>query len=44
MREYNLRIVQNYLKKYNDDINIVAEKLDISASTIYRMLKETAQK
>jgi transposase len=32
--------VELYLKKYNDDIKLVAEKLDIGVSTIYRMLKE----
>lgn len=40
LKEYNYRIVELYLKKYNDDIKLVAEKLDIGVSTIYRMLKE----
>jgi DNA-binding NtrC family response regulator len=40
MREYNHRIVDTYLKKYDNNINLVAQKLDISPSTIYRMLKE----
>ncbi len=40
MREYNHKILSIYMKKYNDDIPKVAEKLDISTSTIYRMLKE----
>jgi two-component system response regulator AtoC len=40
LREYELRIVNTYLKKYNDNIKLVAEKLDIGQSTIYRMLKE----
>jgi transcriptional regulator with PAS, ATPase and Fis domain len=39
MREYNMRILSTYLKKHNDNIPLVAEKLDISQSTIYRMLK-----
>lgn len=40
LREYNHRILQTYLKKYDNNINLVAQKLDISPSTIYRMLKE----
>ena len=28
-----------YLKKYNDNIKLVAEKLNIGQSTIYRILK-----
>lgn len=40
LKQYNQRIVQQYLKTYNDDIKLVAQKLDISQSTIYRMLKE----
>jgi two-component system response regulator AtoC len=39
MKDYELRIVKAYLKKYNDNIKLVAEKLDIGQSTIYRMLK-----
>jgi two-component system, NtrC family, response regulator AtoC len=40
LRQYELRIVGNYLKKYNNNIKLVAEKLDIGQATIYRMLKE----
>lgn len=40
LREYNIRIVKNYLDKYNNNIKQVAEKLDIGVATIYRMLKE----
>ena len=40
MREYELRILHTYLKRYDKDIKKVAEKLDIGQSTIYRMLKE----
>jgi predicted transcriptional regulator YheO len=32
--------VKTYLEKYNDDIMLVASKLDIGKSTIYRYLKE----
>lgn len=40
LREYNLRIVAAYLDKYDNDVKLVAGKLDIGAATIYRMLKE----
>jgi len=40
LRDYNHRILTTYLKKYDNNINLVAQKLDISQSTIYRMLKE----
>ena len=40
LREYTRRIVNNYLKKYDNNMKLVAEKLDIGLSTIYRMLKE----
>ncbi len=40
LREYERRIVSAYLKKYNNNIKLVAEKLDIGQSTIYRMIKE----
>jgi DNA-binding NtrC family response regulator len=40
MREYNLRIVNKYLEKYDNNIKLVAQKLDIGVATIYRMLKK----
>jgi transcriptional regulator with PAS, ATPase and Fis domain len=40
LREYNLKIVKNYLEKYDNNIKLVAEKLDLGVATIYRMLKE----
>lgn len=43
LREYNLKIVKKYLEKYDNNIKLVAEKLDIGVATIYRMLKETNQ-
>ncbi|WP_423127689.1 sigma-54-dependent transcriptional regulator [Gaoshiqia sp. Z1-71] len=41
LREYEIRIVKQFLKKYDNNIKLVAEKLDIGVATIYRMLKET---
>lgn len=40
LREYNLRILRNYLDKYDNNIKLVAQKLDIGVATVYRMLKE----
>ncbi len=40
LREYDIMIVQEYLKKYDNNTKLVAEKLDIGVATIYRMLKE----
>jgi DNA-binding NtrC family response regulator len=40
LREYERRIVDTYLKKYDNNAKLVAQKLDIGLSTIYRMLKE----
>ncbi len=40
MKGYEMRIIHAFLKKYDDNIKLVAEKLDIGQSTIYRLLKE----
>jgi two-component system, NtrC family, response regulator AtoC len=40
LREYQVKIIKATLKKNNNDIKLVADKLDIGISTIYRMLKE----
>jgi two-component system, NtrC family, response regulator AtoC len=40
LREYELKIIKTALRRYNNDIKTVAEKLDIGVSTIYRILKE----
>ena len=37
--EYNKKIIKSFLKKYDDNILLVAKKLDIGKSTIYRMRK-----
>jgi len=37
MKQYEIKIVQHFLDKYNFDVLKVAEKLDIGKSTIYRM-------
>jgi two-component system, NtrC family, response regulator AtoC len=38
--EYNYEIVRYFLYKYNHNVRIVAEKLNIGKSTIYRMLQK----
>lgn len=40
MREYTIQIVHKFLEKYDNNIKLVSEKLDIGVATIYRMLKE----
>jgi transcriptional regulator with PAS, ATPase and Fis domain len=37
--DYNRLILQQYLKKYENNISIVANKLNIGRSTVYRILK-----
>jgi len=39
LSEYNRRIIKYFLEKYNDNVLLAAQKLDIGKSTIYRMLK-----
>jgi len=41
LREYDLLILKKYLEKYDGNIKLVSEKLDIGVATIYRMLKES---
>ena len=36
----NHKIIHHYLEKYDNDVLLVAKKLSIGKSTIYRMLKE----
>ena len=40
LKQYIHNIVKYHLVKNNDDVILVAKKLDIGKSTIYRMLKE----
>jgi DNA-binding NtrC family response regulator len=40
LKDYNLRIIQYFLEKYDRNVIKVAKKLDIGKSTIYRYLKE----
>ena len=42
LKEYTRRIIDHFLEKYNNDVLLVAKKLKIGKSTIYRMLKENS--
>lgn len=39
LEEYNMEIVKYFLNKYNQNVRLVASKLGIGKSTIYRMLQ-----
>ncbi|MEO1259918.1 MAG: sigma-54 dependent transcriptional regulator [Bacteroidota bacterium] len=39
LEEYKTRIIKHFLEKYGQDVLLVANKLNIGKSTIYRMLK-----
>lgn len=38
--EYNKKIIRYFLDKYNNKVRLVADKLGVGKTTIYRMLKE----
>lgn len=40
LKEYTFRIIQHFLDKYENNVVLVAKKLDIGKSTLYRYLKE----
>ncbi len=44
LEEYEFKIIMHFLKKYNDNVVLAAEKLGIGKSTIYKMLKERNEK
>ena len=41
LRDYDIQIVKKFLGKYENNIKLVAERLDLGVATIYRMLKES---
>ena len=43
IEQYKKVIVTHFLEKYDDDIDKVAQKLDIGKSTIYKMLKSNKE-
>lgn len=40
MKDYELKIIKAYLKKYDNNMKLVAQKLNIGLSTLYRLLKD----
>ncbi len=40
LEEYNFDIIKHFLSKYNQNVRLVAKKLGIGKSTIYRMLQK----
>ena len=44
LKEYNNRIIKSFLKRYDNNVLKVADKLDIGKSTIYRMIQEEKEK
>lgn len=39
LKDYEIQIIQHYLDKYDKDVLLVAKKLDMGKSTIYRMIQ-----
>ncbi len=39
LKEYTTQIIQHYLDKYESDVLLVAKKLDVGKSTLYRMIQ-----
>lgn len=39
LREFEIEIITSYLKKYNENVMLVTQKLDIGKSRIYNMIK-----
>jgi DNA-binding NtrC family response regulator len=44
LEEYNKKIIFHFLQKNDNNVVLVAKKLDIGKSTIYRMLKDEEEK
>ncbi|MBL7748644.1 MAG: sigma-54-dependent Fis family transcriptional regulator, partial [Chitinophagaceae bacterium] len=40
LKEYSIQIIQHYLKKYDNNVVQIANKLDIGKSTIYKMIQQ----
>ncbi|CCH02762.1 putative two component, sigma54 specific,transcriptional regulator, Fis family [Fibrella aestuarina BUZ 2] len=39
LRQYTIQIIKSYLSKYDNNVVLVAEKLDVGKSTIYKMIQ-----
>lgn len=40
LEEYNKRIINHFLQKYDNKVRLVADKLDIGKTTIYRLMSD----
>lgn len=40
LKDHNIQIIKHYLRKYENNVILVAEKLDIGKSTIYKMIQQ----
>lgn len=40
LEEYNKKIINHFMQKYNNRVRLVAQKLDIGKTTIYRLMNE----
>jgi two-component system, NtrC family, response regulator AtoC len=40
LKDYNILIIRHFLKKYNNNVLRVADRLDIGKSTIYKMIQQ----
>lgn len=43
LEEYNVEIVKHFMSRYHNNARLVADKLDIGKTTIYRMLKRSGE-
>lgn len=43
MREYEIALVKHFMKRFNDSTKMVADKLEIGQTTVYRLLKEAEE-
>jgi len=39
LKEFEIQIIQHYLDKHDRDVLLVAKKLDVGKSTLYRMVQ-----
>lgn len=39
LKGYTSKIIKHYMKRYSDDVGLVAKKLDIGKSTLYKMIQ-----
>ena len=44
MRDYEIQIVKHFMEKFDDNTKMVADKLEIGQTTVYRLLKEAKEK